>query len=294
MGVKGRKNLIAIVGPTASGKSSLAVEIALHIGNAEIISADSRQIYKNMNIGTGKITKKEMKGIPHHLLDITDINNRFTVADYKREAEKIIKDIHKRDKTPILCGGTGFYVKAVLGGVNLPKVPPNFELREKLEKKNKQDLFLYLKRIDPQRAEQIQGKNKRKLIRSIEIVESTGKPVPLIKKKPLPYQTLVLCTTIPKNIEERVNTMIENGLEKEARFIFRKNKLLARETIGYAEWEDYFDGKTTTEQVKNNIIIHTKQYAKRQMVWFKKQIPVKFVNGDAIKYVNQFIKKGSK
>jgi len=186
----GEKKLIVILGPTASGKSEMAIKLAKRF-NGEIISADSRQVYKEMDIGTGKLTKKEMKGIPHYLLDVASPKRRFTVVQYRKLALKAIEKIFKKGKIPILCGGTGFYIQAVIDGLVIPEVPPDWKLRKKLEKKSVKELFNQLEKIDPQRAKTIEPKNKRRLIRALEIVKKIG-PVPILKKQPLPYPVLMI------------------------------------------------------------------------------------------------------
>ncbi len=296
MGIE-RKALIVITGPTASGKTSLSVDAALDI-KGEVVSADSRQIYKGMDTGTGKATKEEMKGVPHHLLDVCSVEEEFTVADYKKIAEEKIKEVQERGSVPILCGGTGFYIKAVVEGVVMPQVPPNEELRKELERKTKEELFDMLSKVDKRRAEEIEGKNKRKLIRAIEIVEKTGKPVPEIKKEHLPYPVLALCLDLPlteleKKIRKRVEYMIEDGLEKEAKDIFKRNKYLARETIGYAEWEDYLKGEISIEEVKEKISVNTLKYAKAQKKWFKKEDYLVYIENkeEGIEKINSFLKK---
>ncbi|HDO23680.1 MAG TPA: tRNA (adenosine(37)-N6)-dimethylallyltransferase MiaA, partial [bacterium] len=165
--------VIVILGPTASGKSEMAVKLAKKF-NGEIISADSRQVYRGMDIGTGKITQKEMRGIPHHLLDVASPKKVFTVIDFKKRAEKAIKDIIKRGKISIICGGTGFYIQAITGGISIPEVKPNWKLRKQLEKKNAEQLFKMLKKLDPKRSKTIDAKNPRRLIRAIELAQSLG------------------------------------------------------------------------------------------------------------------------
>lgn len=210
------KKLIVILGPTASGKSELAIKLAKKLApyqtegsgagfNGEIVSADSRQIYKEMDIGTGKITKKEMKSIPHYLLDVASPKRRFTVVQYRKLALKAINKIFEKGKVPILCGGTGFYIQAVVDGVVIPEVPPDWELRKKLEKKSVDELYKILKKLDPQRAKTIEKKNPRRLIRAIEIVLKTKKPVPPLKFNPLPYPVLMLGIKRPKKRIETKN-----------------------------------------------------------------------------------------
>lgn len=270
-----QKKLIVILGPTASGKSKIAVKLAKKF-NGEIISADSRQVYRGLDIGTGKITKKEMQSIPHHLLDIALPNKIFTVTRYKKLALKAINKIFKKKKIPILCGGTGFYIQAVIDGIIIPEVEPDWKIREKLEKETAEELFKKLKKLDPKRAKIIERKNKRRLIRALEIIIKTKKSVPLVRKKPLPYPVLMLGIKIEKEnlesaIRKRVEKMFRMGLEKEVENLIKKYGWVpALQTIGYQEWEEYFTGRLDKKEVRDLIILHTKQFAKRQMTWFKR------------------------
>ena len=162
-----------VLGPTASGKSDLAVRLAKTF-NGEVVSADSRQVYRGMNIGTGKITKKEMRGIPHHLLSVASPKKTFDVVQWKEKADKAIADIIQRGKMPIICGGTGLYIKALVENVAYPDVPPDWKLRKTLERKTTHQLFATLQKLDPLRAQTIDPRNPRRLIRAIEIVKHTG------------------------------------------------------------------------------------------------------------------------
>ena len=166
--------IIVILGPTASGKSDLAVQVAKKFGG-EVISADSRQVYKGLNIGTGKITKKEMQGVPHHLLDVCSPKKVFTASDFVSLANRAIIQIINKKKIPILCGGTGFYIDAFLGEKQIPEVPPNLELRKELEQKTTEELFKILQKLDPERASNIDSKNPRRLVRAIEICKALGR-----------------------------------------------------------------------------------------------------------------------
>ena len=166
-----KQKIIVILGPTASGKSGLAVKLAKKI-DGEIISADSRQVYKGMDIGTGKIIKKEMFGIPHYLLDIKNPKKQFTVMEFKKLAEKKIAEILKKKKIPIICGGTGFYINSVVDDIDFPEIKPDKKLRKELEKKPTEELFKILKKLNPTRAKNIDSKNKRRLIRAIEIART--------------------------------------------------------------------------------------------------------------------------
>ncbi|NOY35659.1 MAG: tRNA (adenosine(37)-N6)-dimethylallyltransferase MiaA, partial [bacterium] len=165
---KTAKKMVVVLGPTASGKSDLAVDLARKL-DGEIISADSRQVYRGMDIGTGKVTKKEMRGVTHHLLDVANPKKIFTVVDFKKKAERALEDIWSRGKLPIVCGGTGFYIQAITGGVAIPEVKPDWKLRNKLEKKTAEQLFAELKKLNPERAKMIDAKNPRRLIRAIEV-----------------------------------------------------------------------------------------------------------------------------
>jgi len=327
------KKLIVILGPTASGKSELAIKLAKKF-NGEIVSADSRQVYKGMNIGTGKITpdtknssnfstgqakKKHIfthKGIPHHCIDVASPKRRFTVVQYRQLALRAINKIFKsrtstnrseakkkgnfkkgkllrQKKLPLLCGGTGFYIQAVVDGILIPEVKPDWQLRKELEKKTTAELFNKLKKLDPRRAKTIDRNNKRRLIRALEIVVKTKKPVPLLKKQPLPYPVLMI--GIKKELKTKINRRVEKmfklGLEKEVKRLVKKyGWLTPLQTIGYQEWQDYFDRKINKNRVQELIATHTIQYAKRQMTWFKQDKRIKWVKNqkEAEKLVKKF------
>ncbi len=269
------KKLIVITGSTGAGKTNLSIRVALWLGNVEIISADSRHVYKKMNIGTDKIKKERMKGVPHHLIDIKTPDEDFTVAEYKKRARKKIKEIQERENIPILCGGSYFYIKAVVDGLVLPQVAPDWEYRKRKQRESAEKLFNELKEKDPRRAKNIDEQNKRRLIRALEIIKKTGKPVPELKKDPLPYPILILGVKkeeekLKEKIEKRVDKMIDEGLEKEAETLLKKYEKVPRETIGYKEWEEFFKGKKKKSQVIEEIKTHTKQFSKKQKNWFRK------------------------
>ncbi|MFC1756578.1 tRNA (adenosine(37)-N6)-dimethylallyltransferase MiaA [Patescibacteria group bacterium] len=283
------KKIVVVLGPTASGKSGLAVEIAQKFPS-EIISADSRQIYKGMNIGSGKITKKEMKGIKHHLLNIVSPRKIYSAGEFKKEAQKCIEGILKQDKTPIICGGTGFYINSLLGG-NIAEVEPDWNLRKKLEEKTTKQLFGQLKKLKPQRAKNIDSQNKRRLIRAIEIAKSASKSdFDAISKSDFDVLYLGIKKDgekLKKIIDKRVDEMIEEGLEKEVKKLVKKygwTKTL-KNTIGYQEWKE----DNSEEKIK----AHSHQYAKRQITWFKKYAPKTHWLGnkkEALKLVRNFLK----
>ena len=198
-----RKNLIVIVGPTASGKSALAVRLAKKFVG-EVISADSRQVYRGLDIGTGKITRREMRGVRHHLLDVAEPQRQFSVAEFKERAQCAIRDINARGNIPFLVGGTAFWIDALVHGMRLPAVPPNTALRKRLGKKNARELFQILLRLDLARARTIERQNPRRLIRAIEIARTLGR-VPAIKKR-LPYRVFWIgISSSPERQKRRIH-----------------------------------------------------------------------------------------
>lgn len=258
--------LIVILGPTASGKTDLAIKLA-HKLNGEIVLADSRQIYKEMNIATAKPTQKEQRLIPHHLLNVITPDKIFSVAQYQKLAYKAIDGILKRGKTPFLAGGTAFYIYSIVEGWQFPKMQKNEELRKNLEKKPLLSLLKMLKRLDLARFKTIDQKNKRRVIRAIEIAHNLGN-VPEMQKEPK-YQCLLLGlkpsdAVLKQKISQRVDLMIKQGLEKEVKQLVKKYgwTSVLKNTIGYAEWLY----PAPAEPIK----LHTWQYAKRQMTWFKR------------------------
>lgn len=277
-----RPKIIIIAGPTSSGKSDLAVKLAKRI-NGEIISADSRQIYKGLDIGTGKITKKEMMGVPHHLLDIVSPRRQFTVADFKKSAAEAIKDIVRRGKTPILVGGTGFWLDALIYNLKFPSVPPNQKLRKRLEKKNAGELLAMLKKLDPAKAKTIEQKNPRRLIRALEITKVLGK-IPNVKKK-YPYQVLWLGVKWPKEIlkkriHERLWQRMRAGMIKEARNLKKQGlswKRFYEFGLAYKFLANYLQGRLNKKEMLEKIERADQQYARRQIVWFKRNKKIHWV-----------------
>jgi tRNA dimethylallyltransferase len=285
-----KPKVLVIVGPTASGKSDLAVELALRF-NGEVISADSRQIYKGLDIGSGKITKKEMCGIPHHLLDVADPKKRFNVSEYKTLGEKALKQIVENKKLPIIVGGTGFYIDAITGRANLPEVPPNKNLREKLEKKTVGELFKILEKKDPQRAKNIDTKNKVRLIRALEIVDALGK-VPKRKPAPSPYSFIFIGLQPDKNTLEQ---KIYHRLLERLPGMIREAKKLHKDGITYKRMEElgleyrylarFLQNKITKEKMVKELFKEIKHYSKRQYTWFKRNKKISwFQPGDEAVY----------
>jgi tRNA dimethylallyltransferase len=267
--------LIVVLGPTASGKSDLAVELAKKF-NGEIISADSRQVYKGMDLGTGKITEKEMKGVTHHLLDVYSPKKVFTVAEYKKLADSAIQDILKRNKIPIICGGTGFYIDAVVSGQSFPEVLANPKLRKELESKSLEELQKTLKKIDSERFETVDTKNKVRLVRAIEIATELGN-VPKIKTENR-YGALYIGINWPKEVlRERIYTRIisriSDGMIEEIERLHTEGlswKRMFSLGLEYRHISLFLQGKLTKEEMIKTL--HTKicQFAKRQITWFKR------------------------
>lgn len=294
-----KPKILVVVGPTSSGKSDLAVELALKY-NGEIISADSRQVYKGMDIGTGKIIKKEMRGVPHYLLDVVKPNTSFSVARYKILAERAIKKILIKKKLPILCGGTGFYIDAVVNNIILPEVPPNKELRRKLEKKTTEWLFAELKKLDPARAKNIDSKNKVRLIRAIEIAKSLG-AVPKIQSSQL-YDSIYIGLDLPdtelkKRIKIRLEKRLKAGMLAEVKRLHKQGvsyRQLERFGLEYKNCAKLLQGSSTMEQMIQNLEREIFQYAKRQRTWFKRNSNIFWLNPlqkSDLKKADELVKK---
>lgn len=273
-----------VLGPTASGKSDLAVRLAKTF-NGEVISADSRQVYRNMNIGTGKITKKEMQGIQHHLLDVASPKKNFDVVQWKEKADKAINDIIKRGKLPIVCGGTGLYIKALIENIIYPDVAPDWKLRAQLEKKTPQQLFAMLQKADPVRAQTIDPHNPRRLIRAIEIVKHTNKAVPEKKAEPL-YDALLLGvkkadTELKKRIHARLIARMKKGMIAEVKKLHDHGvswKRMEEFGLEYKYIALYLQKKMYKTTMTETLETKIGQYAKRQMTWFKKMTRVRWVH----------------
>ena len=268
--------ILVLLGPTASGKSALAVQLARKC-NGEIISADSRQVYKGLDIGTGKITKKEMRGVPHHLLDVASPKKRFSVVKYQTLGRRKIAAIFRRGHLPIICGGTGFYISALVNNIVLPDVPPNEELRAKLRTKTAETLLIMLRKLDPKRAETVDQKNPRRIIRAIEIAQALGS-VPLITKaKPL-YNSLFIGLTLPpetlkKKIAIRLFARIGRGMIAEAKKLHARGLSWKRmEELGleYRYLALHLQGKISKPEMIAKLQTEIWRYAKRQMTWFRR------------------------
>ncbi len=305
-GLKGEKKLhklIVILGPTASGKTGMGIKLSQDF-NGEIISADSRQIYKEITIGTAKPTKQERATIKHHLIDVISLKEIFNTSIYKKLALKAIREILKKEKQPLLVGGTGLYIKAVVDNLSLTKTSPNSKIRKNLETKNLEELFNIYQKLDPQGAQKIDKKNKRRLIRAIEVCKITKKPFWQQRKEQKPlFDVLQIGIKLPdkklkEKVSKRINQMFELGLEKEAIKIIKKYKHFSPlATIGYQEWLPFYPKFSLTDkdrrEIKKTIVLHTLQFSKRQTTWFKKDKRIKWVKNykEAKKIIRNFLEK---
>jgi len=287
-----KSKVIVILGQTASGKSDLAVKIAKKVGG-EVISADSRQVYKGLNLGTGKIIKKEMLEIPHFLLDVANAKNKFTVAEYKKLTDQKIKEIIARGKVPIICGGTGFYIDAVVNGIIFPEVPPNNKLRKILNKKTASQLFEILKKLDKNRYKDIKNKNEQnnkiRIIRAIEIVKTLGK-VPKLTEKLPPYDFIKIGLYLPseilkEKIKKRLLARIKAGMLKEIKNLHINGLSWKRmEELGleYRYVSFYLQNKITKEEMLKKLNSEIYKYAKRQITYFKRDKQIKWFEASKI------------
>ncbi len=273
-----KPQIIVICGPTASGKTALGIELANKI-NGEIISCDSMQIYKEMNIGTAKPTEEERKMAVHHLIDFVNPNERYSVADFKKDAENTIKEILAKNKTPILVGGTGLYINSLIYNINYDKEKFDLEYREKLENIDLTELYKQAIKIDPQAMEKISQNDRKRITRILEIYHSTGKTKTELEqnsRKELEYDYKVFVLSMDREIlydriNQRVDLMIKQGLMEEVKEIkARYNKFpTAMQGLGYKEVIEYFDGKISKEDMINKIKQESRRYAKRQLTWFR-------------------------
>jgi len=275
------KRLIAIVGPTAAGKSRLAIDLARTF-DGEIVSADSRQVYHYLDIGTAKSPPEELALVRHHLIDVVEPDDCFSLAQYQEMANKAIDDIQRRGKLPLLVGGSGLYVWAVLEGWNIPRVPPDMKLRQRLEEMAARDgaegLYRELARIDPEAAARIDKRNIRRIIRAIEVTRGAGEAFSRLKgKRPPPYRSLMIGLTaeraeLYRRIDLRVDKMIENGLVAEVRSLIDRGyslELPAMSGIGYRQIGRHIRGELGLEAAVQQIKFENHRFVRRQQNWFK-------------------------
>ncbi len=293
-----KPKIIVILGQTSTGKSDLAVKIAQKF-NGEIISADSRQVYKEMNLGSGKITEEEMHEIPHHMIDIINPEEIFSVHDFQEQGKKIIKDIISRKKIPIICGGTGFYIDSLIYEKSFSEVPPNEELRDKLKNKTIEELAKLFKEKYPKETKKIDLQNKIRVIRALEICEKKGF-LPKVQEKN-PYNILFIGLKIEKEelkkrIYLRLIKRINMGMVNEVKKLYQKGVSYQRlESFGleYRHISYLLQEKITKEEMIENLYKDIVKFAKRQMTWFKRNKKIKWFNPhnkkEIIKSVNNFL-----
>lgn len=277
MRVEMNNRVIAVVGATASGKTSYAIELAKKI-NGEIISADSRLVYKGMDIGTAKPTIDEMQEIPHYMIDVVEPEYNYSVGLYVKEAKKHITDIISRGKVPIVVGGTGLYFRVLLENYDLPDVKPDYELRKELSSYSYEELLEILTKLDEKAANSVEKNDKKKLIRYIEIIKLAGKPLDLVRGvKEKEFNVEWVGLNFPREIlydriNKRVDLMIEQGLIDETKKLLQKHGRISNitDTIGYREVLSYLDGELSLDEAKDKLKQNTRNYAKRQLTWFRK------------------------
>lgn len=290
-----KDNLLILLGPTAIGKTDLSISLAKKL-NGEIISCDSMQIYKYMDIGSAKVTEEEMDGVPHYLVDCIDPEEEFTVADFKREAKKHIRDINSRGKIPIVTGGTGLYINSLVYDLNFTQVAPNEEFRKELEDlaRDKGNSVIYdkLRQIDPESIDKISEKDTKRIIRALEIYEMTGKTMSEqnenFRKENTDYNLSMIGLNMDRQklydrINLRVDLMLENGLLDEVKGLMEMgytSDLVSMKGIGYKEVISYLNGEMEYDEFVSFLKQKTRNYAKRQLTWFRRDERIKWVNVD--------------
>lgn len=275
------KKVLVIVGPTAVGKTALSIELAKKF-DGEIISGDSMQIYRGLDIGTAKVSQEEMAGVPHHLIDIRQIQETYSVAEFQQEGRKKIEEITARGHLPIVVGGTGLYIQALLHDYQLgTEKEADTAVREKYiryaEKNGNQQLWMLLQEKDPVAAEKIHANNQRKVIRALEVLELTGKSITQETPPPKLYDYFLIGLTTKRErlyqrINQRVDLMMTTGLIQEAERLRDFPEVQAAKGIGYQEFFPYFSGRGTLEEVAEEIKLHSRRYAKRQLTWFRNRM----------------------
>lgn len=278
-----KNKVIAVVGATASGKTRYAVELAKEI-NGEIISADSRLVYRGMNIGTAKPTVEEMQGIPHYMIDIAEPEFNYSAGLYAKQAKAHIYDILSKGKIPVIAGGTGLYFRILLENYDLPDAEPDYNLRKELSELSYDELFSMLSELDLEAANSVEKNDRKKLIRYIEIVKQAGCPLSKARGlKECEFDVEWIGLNFPREelydrINKRVDLMIELGLVEETKYLLKKHGRIPNitDTIGYKEIIAHLDGILTLDEAKDKLKQNTRNYAKRQLTWFRKNENIKW------------------
>lgn len=299
-----KDRLIVIIGPTAVGKTNLSIALAKRF-NGEIISGDSMQVYKTMDIGTAKITKEEMEGIPHHLIDIKEPEESFSVAEFQQLVRKKITEITNRGKLPIIVGGTGLYIQSVLYDYQFSDATSDWDFRKKMEHRlvenGKDWLYSQLEQIDRESAKRIHPNNTRRVIRALEVFHCTGKTMTEIEKnqslEPL-YDMVLIGLTMDREllyerINRRVDQMIANGLVEEVKMLYDKpiRDCQSIQAIGYKELYEYFSGNISLEEAIEQLKRNSRRYAKRQFTWFRNKMDVKWFDVSNLQTLQTYEKK---
>ena len=302
------KKIIVVCGPTASGKTALAVELAKRY-DGEVISADSMQIYTDMDVASAKATPEEQQGIPHHLLGFLEPTESFSVADYVKLCDECVRDIQARGKTPIICGGTGLYISSFVDNLTFDDSGQDFAFREEMRKFAEENgnaaLLEKLRKVDPETAAALHENNVGRIIRALEVYKTAGHTISQAKaasrQNPSPYEFIMLTIDfenrerLRERINRRVDIMLENGLLDEARKCFEQpDRPTAAQAIGCKELYPYFRGERTLEECVEELKLRTRQYAKRQMTWFRRDERIQHIivgeNDDFLSIVDKAVK----
>ena len=298
--------LLCIVGPTAVGKTSISIKVAKRL-KGEIISGDSMQIYRYMDIGTAKPSPEEKKEVPHHLIDIIEPHDPFSVADFQKEVFKLIPEIASRNRLPIMVGGTGLYLKAVIDQYDFSESNADWDLRKKLkDQANRwgiEHLYERLKKVDSLSAEKIHPHDEKRIIRALEVYLTTGRPISNQKRKPveerISLKTLLIGLMMNRQrlyarIEERVDKMIEEGLEEEVRNLLKqgyKPDLVSMQGLGYRHMIKYIKGQYTKEEMVESLKRDTRRFAKRQLTLFRRDQRIKWINREDFSQEEEIVEK---
>lgn len=296
--VKNNPTLITICGATATGKSGLAIALAMRL-NSPILSADSRQVYRHFDIGTAKPTKAEQQQVTHHLIDICAPTETLTLADYQQQAQTLINSpLVPLSPCPplLLVGGTGLYIRSIVRGLKIPSVAPHQELRSQLQSLGQTQLYAILQQVDPTAAQKIHPNDAVRTLRALEVFYITGNPISAQQgENPPSYPILQIgldcadSTILTRRIEQRTQQMLENGLVAEVEFLCQKygSDLPLLNTLGYAEIKQYLAGEISLAAAKELTVLHTRQFAKRQRTWFRAYPEIEWYNADAPDLINQ-------
>lgn len=299
--------ILVVCGPTASGKTKLAVDLA-KMFNGEIISADSMQIYKGLDIASAKPTEEEKEGVPHHLMGFLDPRSAYSVADYVIEARRLIADISERGRLPIICGGTGLYINSIVDNIEFDDTgsDPRYreELREIAREKGNGAVLDMLRKIDPESADRLHENNLSRVIRALEVYRLSGRTMTEIqaesRKNPSPFEPCMLMIdwdreVLYHRINQRVDIMLEMGLLGEAReFFTHDDYVTASQAIGYKELKPYFDGEKELSECVEHLKQETRKYAKRQLTWFRKDSRISLISADETTKYDEILKNAEK